>query len=136
MHFKAGDRVWQYADVVAEGLKENASKLVMQAGVHQKMLIGQWFVRARGAVSAANLGVSTGGRELREFVLSRNVEVLVSKSAATLDGWTTKRALQVASPRVAGATKEVKNAEFAAGGGEQLFIPRAWETVRAVARPQ
>ena len=135
VHFKTGDRFWQYADAVAETLPQNASKLVMQTGVHQAMLIGQWFVRARGAVSEANLGLSAGGRELREFVLSRDAEVLVSKSAATLDGWTTQRALQVASPRVTGAVKGVKNAEFAAGGGEQMFIPRAWDTVKAVARP-
>ncbi len=135
VHFKTGDRFWQYADAVAETLPQNASKLVMQTGVHQAMLIGQWFVRARGAVSEANLGLSASGRELREFVLSRDAEVLVSKSAATLDGWTTKRAMQVASPRVTGAMARVKNAEFAAGGGEQMFIPRAWETVKAVARP-
>jgi hypothetical protein len=134
LQFKAGDKFWQYADVAAEKLPANAGKLVVQTGVHQAMLVGQWFTRARGAVSEANLGLSASGRELREFVLTKNVEVLVSKSAATLDAWTTKRALQVASPRVTGALPRVKNAEFVTGGGEQLFIPRAWESVKAVAR--
>lgn len=132
--FKAGDRFWQYADAVAEKLPENASKLVMQTGVHQAMLVGQWFTRARGAVGEAGIGLSSAGRELREFVLNRNVDVLVSKSAPTLDSWTTQRALQVASPKVTGSMRAVKNAEFVAGGGEQLFIPRAWENVRAVVR--
>lgn len=133
--FKAGDRVWQYADVVAEQLPKNADKLVMQTGLHQAMLIGEWFVRARGAVAEANLGIAAGGRQLREFVLKHDMDVLVSKSAATVDVWTEARTLQVATPRVTGVMASVKNAEFVRGGGEQLFIPRAWDSVKAVTRP-
>ncbi len=126
--FRAGDRFWQYGDTLAEKLGENAGKLVSvktASAADKKIMIGQWFVRTGGSVRAADLGLSSVGRELREFVLMADCEVLVSRSSRTVDYWTRGGLRQAKSP-----LSPHRAGEFTAGGSEQLFLPRAWEVMQ------
>lgn len=133
LRLKAGERLWQYVDDGAAALAKNKQFLVSPTGTTREFMIGEWFVRPHGAVSPTKLGISAEKRSLEEVVLKENVEVLVSRSSATADSWTAGRIRQVSSPH--GRDLPGKNAELVLGGGEQLYLPRAWAgRVRPVER--
>ncbi|WP_436716046.1 hypothetical protein U8335_28345 [Roseiconus lacunae] len=96
--------------------------------------IGQWMVRARGAVSHRNIGLSEAGRERKLFQLKRGAEMLHSKAAAAADHWTKSgpKPHSAVSRGEKSGLLEMKRAEQVAGGGEQFFLPRAWELLAPV----
>ena len=95
--------------------------------------IGQWMVRQRGAVSHRNIGLSSAGRERKLFRLKKGAEMLQSKAAAAADHWTIKGAKpHSAVTRGDNGQRMLKSAEQVSGGGEQYFLPRAWEFLEPV----
>ncbi len=95
--------------------------------------IGQWMTRVRGAVGPGNLGLSAAGRERRVYRVTREVEVLESTAAGAADVWTAGRAGSVNVPRPVNGTRVMVPSEQVAGGGDQFFLPRAWQFLEPVA---
>ena len=105
--FKKGELVAEYIDV-AGGSKT-----------------GQWMVKAQGAVSHRNIGLSGQGRVRKVFRVKEEVEVLKSKAAGIKDTWTSTvktHGPHTAPGKVGGKTVAIP-AEEVAGGGEQFFMP-------------
>ncbi|MEO1498468.1 MAG: hypothetical protein AAFV43_15090 [Planctomycetota bacterium] len=102
--------------------------------------VGQWMVPAQGGVSHRNVGLSGAGRERQLFRLKpgakaasgKHPRMLVSKAAATGDHWTVAGARQHGVVTRVDGRHVMKQAEFVAGGGQQLFLPRAWDLLEAV----
>lgn len=94
--------------------------------------VGQWMVRARGAVSHRNIGLSGADRIRKVYRVKQPVEMVKSKAAAAADHWT----LGGAKPHTAVTTENgqrvMKPAEQVSGGGDQYFLPRAWEFLEEV----
>ena len=89
--------------------------------------IGQWMVRAQGAVSHRNLGLSGAGRVRKVFRVKQDVQVLRSKAAGAADHWTTASGAPHTAVTVRDGQRVMTAAEQVAGGGDQYFLPRAWE---------
>jgi hypothetical protein len=117
--FRPGDLVAQYVETSRPANRQ----------------IGQWMVKAQGAVTHRNIGLSGAGRTRAVFRVKSTVEVLESKAAAAADHWT----LGGAKPHTAVAVKDgvrgMHPAEQVAGGGTQFFLPRAWDFLVEVAGP-
>lgn len=113
---RAGDEVAMYVDLMKPANRE----------------IGEWMTQVRGAVSHRNLGVSGHGRERGIFRAKTSREVLVSRAAPVKDVWTTLRRDYAGTRSAASAADQRVKAEFTAGGGEQIFLPRAWEVLERV----
>ncbi len=118
VHFKKGEVVAQYVDMLKSADRE----------------VGEWFVKRQGAVGPANLGISSRGRVRKEFILQSDVIVLKSKSAPVKDSWTKlvsqrPRGGTTAAVVEAGVASRVP-AEIALGGGDQYFLPRAWDFLK------
>jgi len=103
--------------------------------------VGQWLVRAQGAVSDRNLGLSGAGRTYKRFRVKAPVEVLETKAGPMADTWTqgrTRTGYNVTSVAddAAGAQGKVKDvakaAEHVAGGGTQHFLPEAWKFLEPI----
>ncbi len=116
LSFKPGDLVAEYVELSRPKDRQ----------------IGQWMVRAQGAVSEGNLGLSAAGRQRKVFRVKQPVKVLKSKAAPAADHWT----LQGSKPHTAvvanGDKRVLKSAEQVGGGGDQYFLPRAWEHLEPV----
>lgn len=131
----AGEKLWQWVDDDAALLSKNATKLMpaqTAGGGIKSVVAGQWFIKPGAGIDHTRLGLSEGGRSLQEFVVTKDVEILVSKSSATVDTWTTSRRMDVVSPRAAAGSN---HGEFVSGGGAQLYLPRSWLSVRPSLRP-
>ena len=89
--------------------------------------IGQWMVMAQGAVSHRNVGLSGAGRERKVFRVKQDVRVLKSKAAGAADHWTAASSKAHTAVTVESGQRVMKPAEHVAGGGDQYFLPRAWE---------
>ena len=121
-----GTKLTQYSQLDADG----------------KIKVGEWF--SRGDVSDRELGIAKGNRVRRTFGLTRDIDVLSSTAAHTVDRWTQGRAADVnslAPPQLDTGEKKkrdrteqggkprdlydkgVRAGEMAWGGGEQWFLP-------------
>jgi hypothetical protein len=107
VRFNAGDLVGEY----------------VETGRPADRQIGQWMVRLQGGVSDRNLGLSSAGRTWKLFRVIRPVEVLESRAAPAADHWTEAGA----KPHTAIVGQSMVPAEQVSGGGQQYFMPRAWE---------
>jgi len=116
LRFKPGELVAEYV--------ETARPLDRQ--------VGQWMVRAQGAVSSGNLGLSSAGRQRKVFRVKQDVEVLKSKAAPAADHWTSQGAKPHTAVVSNGNKRILKPAEQAGGGGDQYFLPKAWEFLEPV----
>ena len=95
--------------------------------------VGQWMVRARAAVSHRNIGLSGAGRERKLYRLKSGVEMLQSKAAGAADHWTTAGSKpHKAMKRMDDGSKARVAAEHVAGGGDQYFLPKAWDFLEEV----
>jgi hypothetical protein len=94
--------------------------------------IGQWMVRAQGGVSHRNLGLSGSGRVRKVFRVRQDVQVLKSKAAGAADHWTAASGAPHTAVTVRDGHRVMTAAEQVAGGGDQYFLPRAWEFLDAV----
>lgn len=95
--------------------------------------IGQWMVRVQGAVSHRNIGLSGAGRQRKVFRLKQSAEVLQSKAAGAADHWTMKGTNpHTAVTRNSDGSRVMRPAEQVSGGGDQYFLPRAWEILEVV----
>ncbi len=88
--------------------------------------VGQWMVRAQGAVSHRNVGLSAAGRERKVYRVTQPVEVLQSKAAPAADHWTGGGPKPHVAVTVVDGRRVMKPAEQVAGGGDQYFLPQAW----------
>ncbi|MDQ3997877.1 MAG: hypothetical protein M3303_12775 [Gemmatimonadota bacterium] len=116
VRFKAGDLVAQYVETSRPADRQ----------------IGQWMVRAQGAVSNRNVGLSGAGRSRKVFRVKKEVEVLQSKAAGAADHWTTGGTKPHTAVAVDQGRRVMKPAEQVAGGGDQYFLPRAWEVLEDI----
>lgn len=89
--------------------------------------IGQWMVRAQSGVSHHNLGLSGAGRVRKVFRVKHDVQVLKSKAAGAADHWTRASSAPHTAVTVRDGQRVMTAAEQVAGGGDQYFLPRAWE---------
>lgn len=110
VHLNAGERVAMYVET---------SRPVNRQ-------VGEWMVKAQGAVSAANLGISGAGRSRQLFRVKSGVEVLASKAAPVGDTWTAARSTSLPVVTTQGGLRSA-GPELTSGGGSQYFLPRAWE---------
>lgn len=111
LRFKPGDLVAEYVELSRPANRQ----------------IGQWMVRARGAVSHRNLGLASAGRERKVFRVRQDVEVLKSKAAPAADHWTTQGTKPHTAVVPNGNNRVIKPAEQVSGGGDQYFLPEAWK---------
>jgi hypothetical protein len=159
---KPGQKVAQYINLLSKPTKN--SKPIQIEGQTYYYEVGQWLVRTQGSVSARNLGISVGdvpqhldkmssrlggalnaskpagagatgrlpeGFRLRmEFTVRGEHEMLKSKAASVSDTWTTGR-----QPSLPNSPRDVKG-EFAAGGGDQYFLPEAWRYLDQTTGPR
>lgn len=99
---------------------------------HSGRSMGQWFSVV--GTAAGNLGISGAGRTLKRYKVSKNMTVLESRAASTVDVWTPGRSFDVgperaASPGLAGKGSgvsehpAVKGGQMVGGGGKQFVIP-------------
>lgn len=116
MPMKAGELVAEYVELARPANRQ----------------IGQWMVRAQGAVSARNIGLSSTGRQRKVFRVKQSVEVLKSKAAAAADHWTLSGPKPHTAVTVENGSRLLKPAEQVAGGGDQYFLPQAWEYLEEV----
>ena len=104
--------------------------LVAQYGQAGSDRIGQWLVKQQGAVSHRNLGVSgdvLGQAKARTvYRVKREVEVLRSKAAGAADFWTPSLTNQQHAIHRRDGAFVREPATQVAGGGEQYFMPQAW----------
>jgi hypothetical protein len=114
--FKPGDLVAEYVELSRPADRQ----------------IGQWMVRAQGAVSHRNLGLSSAGRQRKVFRVRQDVEVLKSKAAPAADHWTTQGTKPHTAVVANGNKPAMKPAEQVGGGGDQYFLPKAWEFLEPV----
>lgn len=115
----AGTAITQYADTLRAADRQ----------------VGEWMIRSGQGVSPRNLGISGESRQIRRMKLTETVEVLESKAAPVKDIWTLGRTPQsFAQTGKRGEqgqwVKSVEEAELAAGGGTQLFLPNGWKYLR------
>lgn len=159
---KSGQKVAEYVNLMSK--PTTRSKPITIDGQQYHYEVGQWLVKAQGAVGARNLGISSGelpkqldktaswlaksktsskplgaggttrlpdGFRMRmEFTVRGEREMLKSKSASVSDTWTVGR-----KPSMPKSEREVKG-EFAAGGGEQFFLPEAWKYLDLATAPR
>jgi hypothetical protein len=120
VRFKPGDLVAQY----------------VETGRPASRQVGQWMIPAQGGVSHRNIGLSEHGRVRKVYRVKQSVEVLKSKAASAADHWTGAGPKTHTAVTVDGSRRVMKPAEQVAGGGDQFFLPRAWEFLEEVpARP-
>lgn len=124
VHFRIGDLVGQYVELSRAPGRQ----------------IGQWMTLAQGAVSHRNLGLSGHGRVRKIYRIKvkagtnavETVEMLKSKAAAAADHWTTSGP----KPHKAITSEDGKlirkPAEQVSGGGDQYFLPKAWEWLEEI----
>jgi len=117
--FKGGDRVAMYVET-----KRPADRQ-----------IGQWMTLVQGSVSHRNLGLSGNGRVRKVYCVKKEiagVEALKTKAAAAADHWT----LSGPKPHNTVTRKNGKldfvPALQVAGGGDQYFLPKAWDFLEEV----
>lgn len=89
--------------------------------------VGQWMVKAQGAVSDRNIGLAGHNRERQLFRLKEGVEMLQSKAAGAADHWTMGGPKPHKAFPIENGARVMKNAEHVAGGGQQFFLPGAWK---------
>ena len=94
--------------------------------------IGQWMVKAQGAVSHRNLGLSGAGRNYKVYRVKEGVEVLKSKAATAADHWTMIGDKPDRIAKIDPNWGQLKSAEHVAGGGDQYFLPNAWDFLEEV----
>jgi hypothetical protein len=116
LRFKPGDLVAEYVELSRPANRQ----------------IGQWMVRAQGAVSHRNLGLASAGRERKVFRVKQDVEVLKSKAAPAADHWTTQGSKPHTAVVTNGNGRAVKPAEQVGGGGDQYFLPEAWKFLESL----
>jgi|GEM_PF-5087728 len=116
VNFRPGDMVAQYIETVTPDR------------------IGQWMVKVQGAVSHRNIGLSGAGRERKVFRVKQDVEVLKSTAAPAADYWTKAGGKPHIAPLRNGGTVGIP-AEQVAGGGEQFFLPQAWNLLEEIKVP-
>jgi hypothetical protein len=117
--FKPGELVAEYVELARPANRQ----------------IGQWMVRAQGAVSHRNIGLSGAGRVRKVYRVKpgAEVEVLQSKAAGAADHWTLAGPKPHTAVTVQNGQRVMKDAEHVAGGGEQFFLPNAWQFLEEVA---
>ena len=118
LEFSPGELVAQY--------NEPNGTINEQGKQQQKYKIGQWMIRAQKSVTHGNLGLSGDGRTLRVYRVTSVVEVLASKAASAADHWTKAGAKPHTAVTVEGGKRVMKDAQQVAGGGDQYFLPKAW----------
>jgi hypothetical protein len=59
--------------------------------------LGDWF--AKSGVATQQIGISAAGRHLESYRVTRQIQVLESRSASTVDTWTQGRTRQVIAPQ-------------------------------------
>jgi hypothetical protein len=97
--------------------------------------VGQWMVEAhgsRGQFTPGSLGISGAGRAPRQFRVTKDVEVLVSRNATVVDHWTMARPTPHTTRVMDGGKRLTKTGVEATGGGTQYFLPRAWESLEEI----
>lgn len=119
MRFQPGDLVAEYVETSRAADRQ----------------IGQWMVRAQGAVSDRQIGLSAAGRARKVYRVTQPVEVLRSKAAAAADHWTAAGAKPHSAVTVVDGRRVMKPAEQVAGGGDQYFLPQAWQFLVEVGSP-
>jgi len=94
--------------------------------------VGQWMVRAQAGVSHRNIGLSGAGRERKLYRVTQRVDVLRSKAAGAADHWTTGGARPHTAVTAIDGTRTMRSAEHVAGGGDQYFLPQAWNFLQEI----
>ena len=119
VRFKRGDLVLEYVEASRPANRQ----------------IGQWMVKAQGAVSHRNVGLSGAGRTPKVYRVSKEVEVLKSKAGPAADHWTKAGSKPHGAITVENGRRVRKPAEQVAGGGDQYFLPEAWNFLERVDVP-
>jgi hypothetical protein len=120
LRFKPGEMVAQYVETSRAANRQ----------------VGQWMVLARGAVSHRNIGLSAAGRQRKMYRVTHEVEVLRSKAAPAADHWTGAGAKPHTAVTVVNGQRTMKAAEQVGGGGDQYFLPQAWQFLQEVPAPK
>lgn len=118
VEFGRGELVAQYSEP-----NENVDG---QGQQKSKYKVGQWMIKAQTGVTHRNLGLSGEGRSRRIYRVTSVVEVLASKAAPAADHWTGAGAKPHTAVTVERGKRVMKDAEQVAGGGDQYFLPKAW----------
>lgn len=66
------------------------------------------------------------------FRVTQRVDVLRSKAAGAADHWTSSGAKPHTAVTVVDGTHVMRPAEQVSGGGDQYFLPRAWNVLEEV----
>lgn len=114
--FPAGELVAQYVELSREKNRQ----------------VGQWLVKAQGAVSHRNLGLSGAGRDPKVYRVRSEVEVLESRAASAADHWTKAGPKPHTAVIFEQGQWVIKDALQVSGGGTQFFLPRAREFLEEV----
>lgn len=92
--------------------------------------VGQWLVIAEKGINQSSLAIAGKAREERVFTTMRTIRVLKSRSARTIDHWSTGVAPQASRIMRTDGKLTAKTGEFTLGGGVQFFLPDAFRHLR------